>query len=194
MPPLALTLSRQREGTLCPLSPKSHHISSKQLCVWSYCFVTFFLGVVHSEKLSSTNQSSCTLPWQPYNFFLFLKTWICIVFHVIQPEWNFLWDNLLSFRDHNTLRSIMKANIRSVTTERFRKSFCPNMVIDTNWLVPCFTVYNEHFCHRNPLRCFAFFLTIFLAHSSDLSFVPHMVVHTPCRSPRLASGYLAYAR
>ena len=28
----------------------------------------FFLCIFHSEKFSSTNQPSCMLPWQPYNF------------------------------------------------------------------------------------------------------------------------------
>ena len=58
-------------------------------------------------------------------FGLFLKTQIFIVFQVFLPESNFPWENLLRFRHHNTLRSLIKANIRTVTMETFQKIILP---------------------------------------------------------------------
>ena len=58
-------------------------------------------------------------------FGLFLKTRTSIVFRVITPERNFLLDNLLCFEHHNTLRSLNKANIRTVTMETFQKIVLP---------------------------------------------------------------------
>ena len=58
-------------------------------------------------------------------FGLFLKTRIAIVFQVFPPERNFLWDNLLCFGHHNTLESLTKANIRTVTMETFQKIILP---------------------------------------------------------------------
>ena len=46
-------------------------------------------------------------------FGLFLKTQFANVFQVFPPERNFLWDNLLCFGHHNTLRSLIQAHIRS---------------------------------------------------------------------------------
>ena len=54
-------------------------------------------------------------------FGLFLKTRIAIVFLVFPPERNFLWDNLLCLGHYNTLRSLIKAHIGSVTVEIFQK-------------------------------------------------------------------------
>ena len=54
-------------------------------------------------------------------FGLFLKTQIAIVFLVFPPERNFLWDSLLCFGHPNALRSLIIANIRTVTTETFQK-------------------------------------------------------------------------
>ena len=59
-------------------------------------------------------------------FGLFLKTQITIVFQVLPPERNFLWDNSLCLGYHNTLRSLIKANIRTVTMETFQKIIMPN--------------------------------------------------------------------
>ena len=58
-------------------------------------------------------------------FGLNLKTRIAIVFRVFPPERNFLWNNLLSFGHHNTLRSLIKANIRTVIMETFQKIILP---------------------------------------------------------------------
>ena len=57
-------------------------------------------------------------------FGLFLKTRIAIVFQVFPSERNFLWDNLLCF-GHNTLRSLIIANISSVTMETLQKIILP---------------------------------------------------------------------
>ena len=54
-------------------------------------------------------------------FGLILKTLISIVIQVFPPDRNFLWDNLLCFGHHNILRSLVKANIRTVTMEIFQK-------------------------------------------------------------------------
>ena len=58
-------------------------------------------------------------------FGLFLKIHIAIVFQVFPPERNFLWDNLLCFGHHNTLRSLIISNIRTVTMETFQKIILP---------------------------------------------------------------------
>ena len=58
-------------------------------------------------------------------FGLFVKTLISIVFQVFPPERNFLWDNLLCFGHHNTLRGLIIANIRTVTMETFQKILLP---------------------------------------------------------------------
>ena len=44
-----------------------------------------------------------------------------MVFQVFPPERNLLWDSLLCFGHHNTPRSLIKVNFRTVTTERFQK-------------------------------------------------------------------------
>ena len=58
-------------------------------------------------------------------FGLFLKTQIAIVFQVFPPERNFLWDKFLCFGHPNTLRSLIIANIRTVTMETFQKIILP---------------------------------------------------------------------
>ena len=85
------------------------------------------------------------------------------------PGRNFLWDNLLCFGHHYTLRSLIEANIRIVTVNRFQKIIlCAASV--TQWLV------------------------LSLSERKVMGSNPPMVVHTPCRSPRLAPGYLVDAR
>ena len=54
-------------------------------------------------------------------FGLFLKTRIDIVFHVFPPERNFLWDNHLCLGHNNTLRSLIIANIGTITMEKFQE-------------------------------------------------------------------------
>ena len=58
-------------------------------------------------------------------FGLFLKTQIAIVFQVFPPERKFLWDNFLCCGHHNTLKSLIIANIRTVTMETFQKNSLP---------------------------------------------------------------------
>ena len=64
-------------------------------------------------------------------FGLFLENQITIAFQVFPPERNFLWDNLLCFGHPNTLKSLIKADIRAVTMETVQKIILTNMVIDT---------------------------------------------------------------
>ena len=58
-------------------------------------------------------------------FGLFLKTQISIVFQAFSPERNSLWDNHLCFEHHNALRSLIEADIRSVTVEKLQKIILP---------------------------------------------------------------------
>ena len=58
-------------------------------------------------------------------FGLFLKIRIAILFQLISPERNSLWDSLLYFGQHNTLKSLIIANIRNVTMETFQKIILP---------------------------------------------------------------------
>ena len=106
-------------------------------------------------------------------FGLFLKTRISIVFQIFPPERNFLWDNLLSFGRPNTLKSLIKANIRTVTKETFQEIFCPNMVIITKTTDLCHVSQSiiSVLSHRNPIRCFVIVSNYILVHSSDLSFI-----------------------
>ena len=93
-------------------------------------------------------------------FGLFLKTRITIVFQVFPPKRNFLWNNILCFGQHNTPRSLIIANIRTVTMETFKKIILPKYGHwhQNNWLVPCFTVYNQHF---TPQEFFQVFFVVF---------------------------------
>ena len=58
-------------------------------------------------------------------FSIILKNRISIVFQVFPSERNFLWDNLICFGHNNTLKSLIKANIRTVTMETFQKIILP---------------------------------------------------------------------
>ena len=58
-------------------------------------------------------------------FGLIVKTRILIIFQVSSAERNVLWDNMLCFLHHITLKSLIKANILSVTVERFQKIALP---------------------------------------------------------------------
>ena len=110
----------------------NHSISSKRLGVWSDCFVAFISLYFSLRKVQFHQSALLYVAMATMHLCsLFLKTQIAIVFQVFPPERNFLWDNLLCFGHHNTLRSLIIANIRSVTVETFQKLFCPNMVIDT---------------------------------------------------------------
>ena len=58
-------------------------------------------------------------------FGLILKTRMAGVFQVFSPERNFLFDNLLYFEHYNTQKSLIKANIKTVTMETFQKISLP---------------------------------------------------------------------
>ena len=122
-----LTLSRPGAAHCAPFTKIPAYLQNS----WEFgvsALWLFFLCIFHLQKFSSTSQPSCTymLPWQPCNFFgLFLKTRISTVFQVFPPERNFLWDNLLYFGHPNTLKSLIKANIRFFTMETFQKIILP---------------------------------------------------------------------
>ena len=117
---MGLTLSRPG-GPIVP-PHQNHSMSLKRLGVWSFCFVTFLsinfpLRKVHIHQSALMYVAIATMQL----FGLFLKTQIAIVFQVFPPERNFLWDDLLCFGHHNTLRSLIIANVRTVTMEIFQK-------------------------------------------------------------------------
>ena len=62
----SLTLSRPG-GTLCPLTYITAYLQNGLEFGVTALWI-FFLCISLSEKFSSTNQPSCMLPWQPYNF------------------------------------------------------------------------------------------------------------------------------
>ena len=108
-----------------------------QLCDFSFSEFSI-------RKISFTNKPSCMLLWQSWNFSAYFKNSNLRCFQVFPPERNFLWDNLLCFRHHNTLRSVIEAIIRGVIVERLHKIVLPKYDHRqlNNLLVPCFTVYN----------------------------------------------------
>ena len=124
---VGLPLTPSRPGCEHIVSPhQNHSISSKRLRVWSYCFLTFLSGNFPFRKVQFHQSALMYVAMetiQPFGFIL--KTRFPIVFQLFPPERNFLWDNLLCFGHHNTLRSSIKAYIRSVTVERFQKIILP---------------------------------------------------------------------
>ena len=58
--------------------------------------------------------------------------------------------------NHNTLRGLIKANIRTVTMETFQKIILPKYghQHENNLLVPCFTVYNQQFTPQEFSKVF----------------------------------------
>ena len=142
-----LTLSRPGGGTLCP--PHRYHIvSPKRLGVWSSCLVNFLPMYILFRKVQFCQSALMYVAMATMQLFgLFLKTQNSIVFQVFPPERNFLWDNFLCFGHQNSRRSSFKANIRSVIMETFQKIILPKYGHRhwNNWLVPCFTVYNQQF-------------------------------------------------
>ena len=116
---------RGRGPTLCP-PHQNHSISSKRLGVWIYCVVTFLSMYFPFRKVHFHQSALMYVAMATIQLFsLILKTRISIIFQVFPAERNFLWDNLPCFGHHNTLRSSINANIRTVTMERFQKIFLP---------------------------------------------------------------------
>ena len=112
-------------GALC--APNlNYSITSKRLGVCSYCFVTFLSVYFPLRKVRFHQSALMYVAMANMQLFgLFLKTRIVIVFQVFPHERNFLWDNLLCFGHRNTLRSLIVANIRTVTKEAFQKIVLP---------------------------------------------------------------------
>ena len=104
-----------------------HHnqnISSKRVGVWRFRFGTFLSMNFPFRKVYFHHSTLMYVAMATIQLFgLTVKTRIFIVFQVTPTERIFLWENL-PFR-HNTLRSLVEANIRSVTVERFHKIILP---------------------------------------------------------------------
>ena len=110
-------LNFQAREQIVPLYQK-HRISSKRLGLGSFYFMTF----ISIQKFSVPPISPLGCCHGNMQLFcIILKTRISVVFQVYPPERNLLWGNILCFGHHNTLRSLMKAHIRSATEERFQK-------------------------------------------------------------------------
>ena len=108
----------------------NHSISSKRLGVWSYCFVTLFYAFPIQKCLLPPISRHVCCHDNHATFRLIFENSNLQFFQVFPPERNFLWANLLCFGHHNPLRILIEANIRSVTVERSKNTFCPNMVIN----------------------------------------------------------------
>ena len=110
-----------RGGTLCPLTKITADLQNglefRVTALWLFFLYIFSFRKVqfHQPVLLYVAMATIRL------FCLILKSQISIVFQVFPPERNFLWDNLLCFGHHNTLRSLIKANMRTVIMERFQK-------------------------------------------------------------------------
>ena len=104
----------------------NHSISSKRLGVRSYCFVTFLSMYFPFRRFQFHQSALMYVAMATIQLFgLILKTRISIVFQVFSSVRNFLWENLLCFGHHNTLRSLIKANTRTITKGRFQKIILP---------------------------------------------------------------------
>ena len=116
-------------------SPKSRHIFKT---AWGLefllCDFSFYKFSIQKSLVPPISHHVCC-HGSHTTFRLIFKTQIFSVFQVIPPERNHLWNNLLCFGHHYTLRSLIEGNIRSVTVERLQKTFCSNMVIDTKQTV-----------------------------------------------------------
>ena len=115
----------QARGHFVSPSPKSQHIFKT---AWSLelLLCDFSFHVFPIKKFCSTSHPSCMLPWQPFNFLVdFRKPESPLFFQVFLPERNFLWDSLLCFGHPKTLRSLIMANIRTVTMETIPEIILP---------------------------------------------------------------------
>ena len=119
-------------GALCAPSPKSQHIFKTPLslellfCDFSFCVFSIQKCLVPPISPHVCFQGNHT------TFDLNLKTRISIVFQVFPPERNFLWNNLLCFGYHNTLRSLIETNIRSILWKHSRESFAQLSLMTLN--------------------------------------------------------------
>ena len=103
----------------------NHSISSKRLRVLSYRLVTFSMYFPFRKVQFQQSALMYVAMATMHLFGLFLKTRIATVFQVIPHERNFMLDSLLCFGLPNTLRSLLTANIRTVTMEKFQKIVLP---------------------------------------------------------------------
>ena len=114
-----------REHFVTP-SQKAQHIFKTawnlELLLFDFSFYVFS---IQKSSVPPISPHACCHGNHATFWLLFLKTQIAIVFQVFPPERNFLWDNLICFGHHHTLRSLIIANIRTVTMETFQKIILP---------------------------------------------------------------------
>ena len=133
-------------AALCAPSLKSHHIFKTALSLkLLLCDFYFYVSSITKSSVPPIIPHVCS-HGNHATFGLILKPRTTIVFQVFPHERNFMWDILLCFGHHNTLRSLIIANIRTATMETFQKIILPKYGHrhQTNWIVSCFTVYNQH--------------------------------------------------
>ena len=118
-----LTLSRPG-GTLCSLTKITAYLQNG-LQFGVTAFWLFFLCIFHSESSAPPISPHVCCHDNDTTNRLFLKTRISNVFRLFQAERNFLLDKRLGFGHHETLRSLIKANNRTVTMETFEKIILP---------------------------------------------------------------------
>ena len=115
----------QARGHFLPPSPISQHISKT---AWSFELLlgelSFYVYFFQKSSVPPISPHECC-HGNHATFWHILKTRITNVFQVFPPGGSFLWENLLCFRHNNTLRSIIIANIRTVTMEKFQKVILP---------------------------------------------------------------------
>ena len=120
----SLTQSRPG-GALCVPSPKSHHMFetawSLELLLGDFSFYVFS---IKKSSVPSISPHLCC-HGNHSTFWLNFENSNRHCFQVFPPERNFLWDSLLCFGHPNTLRSLIIANIRTITMETFQKIILP---------------------------------------------------------------------
>ena len=109
----------QTSGALCASSPRSQHIfKTARTLELLLCDCSFYVFSMKQRSVPPTNSHGCC---HGNHASFFLKTEIANVYQVFPPGRNFLWDSLLCFGHPNTLRSLIIANIRTVTMETFQE-------------------------------------------------------------------------
>ena len=108
------------KGGLCASSPKSQHIfKTARTLALLLCDFSFYVFSIKKRSVPPTSSHVCCHGNQAT--FYFLKTQIANVHEVFPPGRDFLLDSLLCVGHPNTLRSLITANIRTVTMETFQE-------------------------------------------------------------------------
>ena len=115
---------KAKGDTLCP-SPKSQHMFKT---AWSLelllCDFYFYAFSIQKSSVPPISTNVCC-HGSHATFRLFWKLESPMFFQVFPPQRNFLWNNCLCFGHPNTLKSLIIANIRTVTMETFQKIILP---------------------------------------------------------------------